>query len=172
MDNKMKYNRFIAIDFETANNERNSACALGIVVVENLIITDQYSTLIKPPTSYFTFTNIHGITWQDVQDQPSFKELWPKIKNYLRDIDFVVAHNITFDKAVLEACCYYYNIQIPELKYECTCQLSRNRLKLSSNALDSVSNYYGIELDHHNALSDTLACAKIMINFLKEDGRC
>jgi DNA polymerase III epsilon subunit-like protein len=37
----------------------------------------------------------------------------------------------------------------------------------SSNKLDSVSAHFGIELDHHNALSDSLACAKIMMNFMK-----
>jgi len=163
------YNRFIAIDFETANNKRNSACALGIAVVENLIITEEYYTLIKPPSSYFTFTYLHKITWEDVREKPAFYEIWPELQHYFRDIDFVVAHNVSFDKAVLEICCNYYNLPKPDVKYKCTCQLSRRRLKLQSNSLDSVSDYFGIELNHHHALSDTLACANIMINFLKGD---
>jgi DNA polymerase III subunit epsilon len=160
------HNRFIAIDFETANYETASACSMGIAVVENLSITGQYYTLIKPPMKYFTFTYIHGITWHDVKDKMTFCELWPDIQKYFGDIDFVVAHNVSFDRAVLKGCCSHYNINIPDVTYRCTYQLSRRRLKLRTNALDKVSAYFGIELNHHNALSDATACAKIMINFL------
>jgi DNA polymerase III subunit epsilon len=161
-----KHNRFIAIDFETANYETTSACALGIVVVENLSITGEYYTLIKPPMENFKFTDIHGITWDHVKDRMTFNELWPGIQKYFENIDFVAGHNIGFDRAVLKGCCGHYNINIPEVTYKCTWQLSRKKLKLKSNALDKVSAYFGIELNHHNALSDAIACAKIMINFL------
>ncbi len=163
---KQSYNRFIAIDFETANFKTASACSMGIVVVENLLITGEYYTLIKPPANYFKFTNIHGITWHDVKDKMTFNELWPGIQKYFGNIDFVAAHNVAFDRAVLKGCCSHYNINIPEVKYKCTCQLSRKRLNLKNNALDKVSAYFGIKLNHHNALSDAIACAKIMINFL------
>jgi len=168
MDSSGRYNRFIAIDFETANNNRNSACALGIALVEDLVITDQFYTLIKPPQSYFNFTGIHGITREDVKDRPAFNELWPDIEKYFYNIDFIAAHNVAFDRGVLKACCDYYGINKPEIDYMCTLQLARKRLNLNQNSLDKVSEYLGIELIHHNALSDTLACAEIMINFLKE----
>ncbi|MBN2402369.1 MAG: 3'-5' exonuclease [Spirochaetes bacterium] len=166
MTRKKSYNRFIAIDFETANTETASACALGIAVVENLSITEEFYTLIKPPMDYFRFTDIHGITWDDVKNEMTFDELWPGIQKYFEHIDFVAGHNIGFDRTILKGCCSHYNINIPDVKYECTWQLSRKRLKLKSNALDKVSAYFGIELNHHNALSDAKACAKIMINFL------
>ncbi|MFH0975251.1 MAG: 3'-5' exonuclease [Spirochaetota bacterium] len=161
-----KHNRFIAIDFETANFETTSACALGIAVVENLSVTEEFYTLIKPPSDYFTFTDIHGITWDDVKDKMTFRELWPGIQNYFENIDFVAAHNVGFDRTILKCCCTHYNINIPEVNYKCTWQLSRKRLRLKSNALDKVSAHFGIKLNHHNALSDAKACAKIMINFL------
>jgi len=172
MNNDKKYNRFIAIDFETANYQRNSACALGIALVEDLVITDQFYTLIKPPQQYFMFTGIHGITREDVRDKPAFNELWPDIKEYFNNIDFIAAHNVAFDRSVLEVCCNYYGIQKPSVKYECTFQMSRKRLNLDRYSLDKVSEYFGIELQHHNALSDTLACAEIMIRFLKFRDDC
>ena len=167
MSLKHSNNRFIAIDFETANLEMASACALGIVVVDDLKIAEEFYTLIKPPMENFKFTHIHGITWDDVKDKMTFNELWPGIQNYFGNIDFVAAHNAGFDRTVLKGCCSHYNINIPDVKYKCTWQLSRKMLKLESNALDKVSAHFGIELDHHNALSDALACAKIMIQFLK-----
>jgi len=162
----VKYNKFIALDFETANNNRNSACALGIAVVENQVITEQVFFLIKPPENYFIYTGTHGITWDDVKNKPAFDDIWTDIKKYFRKIDFIAMHNVPFDKSVLKTCCQHYGIEIPENKYKCTLQLSRKKLNLKSYALDSVCRYYDIELDHHNALSDTLACAKIMIKFM------
>jgi DNA polymerase-3 subunit epsilon len=40
---------FLALDFETANYYRDSACALGLVRVENNEIVDRASFLIRPP---------------------------------------------------------------------------------------------------------------------------
>jgi DNA polymerase-3 subunit epsilon len=163
------YNRFIALDFETANNSKNSACALSIVTVENLIITEQYYSLIKPPKNYFIYTETHGITWDDVKSSPTFNDIWPDIQKYFKEIDFIAAHNSSFDRLVMEACCKHYGLISPRAKYKCTLQLSRKKLKLESHALDKVCLYYGIELEHHNALSDTLACAKIMINLFGDE---
>jgi DNA polymerase-3 subunit epsilon len=159
--------RFIAMDFETAGYSRNSACAVGIVLVDNLVITDQFYTLIRPPVNDFRFTWLHGISWNDVKDKPAFDELWPEISGYFDGIDFAVAHNAPFDRSVLRACCAFYGIDEPGVDFECTLRIARKRLALSSNKLDRVSAHFGIELDHHNALSDSLACAKIMMNFLK-----
>ncbi len=166
MSLKKSHNRFIAIDFETANTVPASACALGIAVVENLSIAKEYYSLIKPPMDYFKFTDIHGITWDHVKDQMTFNELWPVIRQYFENIDFVAGHNIGFDRTILKGCCAHYNINLPKLNYKCSWQLSRKNLNLKSNALDKVSAWFGIELEHHNALSDAIACAKIMINFL------
>lgn len=44
---------FIAMDFETANYQKHSACSLALVMVENSQIVDEYYTLIKPKTKFF-----------------------------------------------------------------------------------------------------------------------
>jgi DNA polymerase III subunit epsilon len=67
--------KFVAIDFETANYSPNSACAIGLVSVENNIITQQQHFLIQPPTTEFIFTYIHGISWQQVSAVPTFQQL-------------------------------------------------------------------------------------------------
>ena len=58
---------FAAIDFETANNERTSVCAVGIVVVRHGEIVDSYYSLIHPEPNYYVFTYIHGITQSDTE---------------------------------------------------------------------------------------------------------
>lgn len=165
MENMMK-NRFIAIDFETANHSRNSACALGIALVEKGKIVEKASFLIRPPVNYFCFTDIHGITWEDVKDKPSFETIWPNIAPFFKKTDFAAAHNAPFDRSVLEACCGHYGICLPSIDYRCTLALSRENLTMKSHSLDSVCSHLGIELNHHEALSDATACAKIMIQFL------
>lgn len=163
----MIYNRFTVIDFETANNDRKSACAIGIVVVENMLITEAHEYLIKPLDNYFIYTDVHGITWNDVKNAKDFKELWPTINKYFQNIDFIAAHNAAFDMGVLKACCNYYGIPVQNFKSRCTCKLAKKKLSLPKNSLDEVCRYYNIELNHHNALSDCLGCAKILINLLK-----
>lgn len=49
---------FVTIDFETANNNLNSACSLGIVAVKDLEIVEREYYLIKPPTNNFNNDNI------------------------------------------------------------------------------------------------------------------
>ena len=168
----MVKSRFTALDFETASYERESACAVGLALVEDMKIAETASFLIKPPSSRFVFTHIHDITWNDVKDERTFGELWPEISPFFEGVDFLVAHNSPFDKGVLNACCRRYDIAPPETDFRCTLRLARKLLDLESNNLKAVSDYYGIELNHHEALSDTLACAKIMIEFLKMEGEC
>ena len=74
---------FAALDFETADRGRDSACALSIVRVENDGIVETWSSLIRPPRSNFEFTYLHGISWERVRRQPTFAELWPQISNFL-----------------------------------------------------------------------------------------
>lgn len=61
--------RYVAINFETANSHRASACALGIAVVEGTAITESRFWLIRPRELIFNPYNvfIHGITAQGVE---------------------------------------------------------------------------------------------------------
>src|SRR4051812_33290841 len=75
--------RFVAIDFETADEQRDSACALAMVCVQDDEIVERRYCLIRPPRRQFVFSYVHGITWKDVASQPSFGELWPKLSAFL-----------------------------------------------------------------------------------------
>lgn len=159
---------FLALDFETANYYQDSACALGLVRVEDCRIVEQASFLIRPPYKLFIFTYIHGITWEDVEDKPTFEQHWKSIKPFFEKIDFAVAHNAGFDKNVLHACCARHGIIKPDVDFECTMKLSRKVFNLYPTNLPAVCRNFNIDLHHHDALSDTLACAKIMIEILRK----
>lgn len=154
---------FVALDFETADHGRDSACAIGLVRVENDQIVHRAHYLIRPPRQRILFTHIHGICWSDVAQQPEFGKLWQTIEPVLQGVEFLAAHNAPFDRGVLYACCDAHNIARPQHPFLCTVQLARRTWQLYPTKLPNVCEYLGIALDHHQALSDAEACARIVI---------
>ena len=65
---------FVAIDFETANEKRNSPCSIGIVIVKGGQVVEKIHYLIKPKEMRFMPINIgiHGIRPAMVKDEPEF----------------------------------------------------------------------------------------------------
>ena len=154
---------FLAIDFETANYSRDSACSMGLVKVKNGKIIAQEVFIIRPPSRDFVFTYIHGISWADVAKAPTFEKLWPKVKPFFNGVDFLAAHNASFDKGVLFACCSTYDISPPMHPFTCTMQLARKHFGIYPTKLSDVCRRLSIKLNHHEALSDATACAKIIL---------
>ena len=60
---------FVAIDFETADSGRDSACALALVRVEAGVIVQRAFHYIRPPRQRMIFTYLHGISWEQVANQ-------------------------------------------------------------------------------------------------------
>ena len=155
--------KFVAIDFETANFQSDSACSIGLVRVEGTQIIRKEHHLIRPPYRNFQFTYIHGITWSDVAKAPDFGEVWPKISDIFDGVDFVAAHNVGFDRRVLLACCERYKIKAPVTEFVCTVQLARAKWNIRPTKLPDVCRHLDIKLAHHHALSDAEACARILL---------
>ncbi len=161
---------FVAIDFETANNDPASVCALGIVVVENGKITEKRYKLIRPNNMKFNWHNIrvHGIKPKDVENEPEFYRYWKSIKSYLKKGQ-IIAHNAAFDTAVLRAVLSKYNIEIPDFKYTCSVQIARRTWKgWKSYSLNSVADQLGFTFKHHHALEDSEMCANVVLEASKE----
>jgi DNA polymerase III subunit epsilon len=155
--------RFAALDFETADYGRDSACALSIVIVEDDAITDTWTTLIRPPRRDFCFTYLHGIGWEHVKNQPSFGELWDAITNRLAGVSFVAAHNASFDRSVLRACCETAALAPVQLPFVCTVKAARSIWGFYPTTLADVCRQLQIPLRHHDAESDARACARILL---------
>jgi DNA polymerase-3 subunit epsilon len=153
---------FTAIDFETANGQRNSACQLGIAVINAGKVVMRKSWLIKPPSEYFTFSYLHGITYASVQHEPTFRELWPEIQPYIEH-KIIAAHNACFDTGVLIATLKTYQLPIPRFHVIDSLQVARKTWPgLSNHKLSTVANYLQVKLQHHDAGSDAVACAAII----------
>jgi DNA polymerase-3 subunit epsilon len=161
---------FVALDFETANASRNSACALGLAVVERGEIVNQLYWLIQPPTMYFLPYNlvIHGITEEDVINEPTFDLLWDEIYPHLKG-KMLVAHNAAFDISVLKSMLDTYDIPYPENDYFCSVTTARKTWPdLSSYKLNAMAEMLNITFRHHHALEDAMVSAQIMIEACKK----
>ncbi|MBV6515615.1 MAG: 3'-5' exonuclease [Planctomycetaceae bacterium] len=160
---------FVAIDFETAGNYPGAVCAVGLVRVERGRIKRRIRQLIRPPRSHVAYTEIHGITWQDVADKPDFGQAWPLLAPVLEGAAFLAAHNAGFDRAVLLKACRHFGLRPPDIEFRCTVRLARRVLGIRPARLDHVCGVLGIDLNHHEALSDAEACARIMLAALKAE---
>lgn len=158
---------FIAIDFETATSQRYSACAVGIVRVEEGEMIEEFYTLIRPPENlYYPFNiSIHGIYPEHTRNAPSFPEIYPRLRSLLQGRR-IVAHNEAFDRGVLQAVMLYYGLDYQELaleeKWECTVKIYRKKGYPHAD-LATCCRRNEIELDHHQALSDARACAQLYL---------
>jgi DNA polymerase III subunit epsilon len=154
---------FVALDFETADRSQDSACAIGMVRVEGSVITQRRYRLLRPPRPHFVFTYVHGITWADVVNEPTFAEAWPSLSGFLEGAAFLAAHNSPFDRGVLEACCRSSGLTPPGLPFVCTMQLARKTWGIRRAGLDAVCRRLRVPLNHHHAASDAEACAQIVL---------
>lgn len=123
---------FVALDFETATHEKNSACELGVCIVENGQIKETKSWLIKPPSfPYFNHHNVavHGITPEDVRHSPTFGDVWYEVENMMYG-NLMIAHNASFDVSVLRGCLDHYGFFKPNLNYLCSIGVAKKHGKI------------------------------------------
>lgn len=162
---------FIAIDFETANHYRNSACALGITKVHNDTIIESRSWLIRPNHIAFHEKNIaiHHIFPEMVMHEPTFGMLAAEIMPYFEECDFAIAHNAPFDFGVLSALLQTYDLPIPVFQYSCSVQMARKAWPhLSSHKLNDLATEFGFQLNHHDPKDDSRVCAEIIIKLFQQ----
>ena len=145
--------RYIAFDVETPNYANNRMSAIGITVVEHGAVVQAYETLVNPECGFDPFNiSLTGITPEMTAHKPPFPALWQEIEP-LMSSGLLIAHNAPFDMSVLAKCLRDYGISWrPTVPYACTCQ------------------YLGLELDHHQAGSDSRACGEVLLHCLRSGG--
>ncbi|MCH4015253.1 MAG: 3'-5' exonuclease [Solobacterium sp.] len=166
--------RVTAIDFETANGSPASVCAVGVSVLEDGCVEEKFYSLIRPEENvdYFDWRNIqvHGIHPEDVREAPTFPEIYHELTD-LFDNSIVCAHNARFDMTCLKKTCLNTGKPIPVLRYFDTLELSRHAFPaLAHHRLDDMCDYLQVELNHHNALSDSYGCAMIAAQVMNLTG--
>ena len=163
---------FVAIDFETATSERNSACAVGAVVFEQGSPTERLSLLIRPPGNRYDGFNmlIHGIGPSDTRRSPGFPEVWEQVAEML-DGRLVIAHNTAFDLSVLRRSAEHHGYEPDPFPFACTYRIARSAMPdKASWSLDVLADDFGIPLSHHDPLSDALAAGLLWLALPRQFG--
>lgn len=155
----------IAIDFETANEQRGSACSVGLAWIEDGQVVRVEERFIRPKTMRFSSFNIaiHGIRPEHVEDAGEFPEVMDEFAD-----DFMgatmIAHNAAFDFSVWRASLDQYQQSYPELHYLCSVKMAQKVWpQLPSHKLNILADYLGLSFHHHNAAEDAAVCAQATI---------
>jgi DNA polymerase-3 subunit epsilon len=155
----------IAIDFETANEQRGSACSVGLAWVEEGKVVRVEERLIRPRDMRFSSFNIaiHGIRPEHVEDAGEFPEVMDEFIEDFRDAT-MIAHNAAFDFSVWRACLDAYRQSYPQLSYLCSVKMAQKVWPyLTSHRLNVVAGHLGLSFLHHNAAEDAAVCAEASI---------
>ena len=161
---------YVAFDVETPNSRNDRMSAIGVVVVEDGEQTMNFYSLVNPEEPFDAFNiQLTGITPRMVRNQPTFPVLWELLRPLL-DGGILCAHNAVFDLGVLGKCLRDYGIDWkPAAEYVCTCQMGRKLLPQAENhRLNTLAELLDLPLQHHNALSDTKACAGLLQYYLSQ----
>lgn len=166
---------FIAIDFETANEQRSSACEVSLVRVSEGTIKERFTALIKPHGSMgFNPWNIsiHGISERDVAKSKEFDVVFHELMEFKGELPFV-AHNASFDMSVLRRTAELYGMKVPEIEFFCTRVFAERspHIQLPSYSLVNVCDALAISFDEtHRAEADALACAQVALRISEFEG--
>lgn len=159
---------YTVIDFETANEQPNSACALSYVRVTDGIITDQGYTLIRPLNFRLSEASRlqHGITENEIAAAPGFDLVWEIVEPLIAN-QIVVASNCSFDIEVLIATADDFGIPLPPFRFVCSGRhIQESLLEPDKASLTNAAAWFDLKFDCHNTLSGPMVAALIRANSL------
>ena len=162
---------FTAIDFETANGSPASPCAVGLVRVRDGVLVEGLALLFKPPYPHNWFhegnIRVHGIHPSDVEDALEYDAALESMLAFI-GTDVLLAHNASFDMGVLRKSAEAIGVEVPNFQYLCSLLMARKTYNLESYRLNAVAYAVGHEeFNHHDALADADACARIVVHMAK-----
>lgn len=160
---------FVAIDFETANEQRGSACQVGMTKVIGGQLVEATGWYTIPPAGLDSFSpwnmRIHKITPELVADGHTWSESTEAIHDFAEGLP-LVAHNSSFDRSVYLRSCEAAMILPFEYTWHCSLKLTKRLLVDGPTRLVEVAKHLGIETpNHHDATHDSTVAAKIVTRF-------
>ncbi len=165
---------FVVFDLETTglnssptSGNMDRIIEIGAYKIENGEITQSFSTFVNPAKRLpEEIIKITGITEEMVADAPVYEEAMPDFYKFCAG-SVLVGHNIAgFDFKFVDYYCsrlgYIFDRKIID-----TLHLSQELLYLPNYKLNTVADKFNITFNHHRAVDDALATAKIFIELIK-----
>lgn len=155
------------IDVETTGlfpfrNDRIVEIA-AVIVDPDYSINREFVSLVNPGRDIGP-SRIHGLSAEEVSHAPTFKEVAGHLLDFLNGTMAIAGHNIRFDSQFLESELTNIGLFYPNPYSICTMRLA------GGGTLRKSCQDYGIPIDgnHHSALDDAKAAAKLMATLLPE----
>lgn len=160
---------FYSLDVETANGDSSTICQIGIGKFVNGELVGTWQSLVDP-MSYFHWGNVrvHGITQNMVNGAPVFSEVYPELRELLSEN--IVVHHSQFDKLAFRKAYTRFNLKPIDIRWLDSTRIVRHTWEQFSKGgynLANVANHLGIEFRHHDALEDSVAAGKIVVEACK-----
>ncbi|WP_337872975.1 exonuclease domain-containing protein [Ignavibacterium sp.] len=171
ISSEIKYSSFTVVDVETtglsARNER--VIEIALVKVENLKITEKFTTLVNPNRPIPSFISmLTGITNSDVKSAPQFNQIFPMLIEKTEG-SILCGHNLQFDLSFLRNEVQLLGEDFNPEQTLCTLKLARKLFPhLKSRSLTPLAYHLKIKNNNqHRALGDAETTAKVLIKLIK-----
>ena len=158
-------NRYVVVDLEaTSTGSKAKIIQVGIVVIEDGEIVDQYATDVNPHEHLDShIKELTGLTDKRLAKAPEFSQVAEKIFELVKDGIFV-AHNVQFDANLLAEFLFFegYELRTPRIDTVELAQVFYPQLEKYN--LGILCQELGIPLEQaHSALSDAQATAELFL---------
>lgn len=164
--------KFVAIDFETANADLASICQVGIVTFDDGKVVESWGSLVNPQ-DYFDWINIeiHGIDEVAVKDSPTFQQIYTEIVARLKD-NVVVSHT-SFDRTALSQAIGKHKLSDIPCNWLDSARVVRRawpQWSRSGYGLNNVCSELGISYKAHDAVEDARAAREVLLHAINKTG--
>ena len=170
----LKGKTFVVLDLETtglncipASGNMDRIIEIGAYKIVDGEITESFSTFVNPERKLSDeIIALTGITEEMVASAPAYADVMPDFFRFCYG-SVLVGHNIVgFDYKFID---YYWSRlgYIFDRKLIDTIQLSQELLFLPNYKLNTIAEKFDITFNHHRAVDDALATAKIFIQLLR-----
>ncbi len=159
--------RFVAIDVETANSRRASICQIGLVVYENRVVVDEWTTLVNPEDEFNVINvAIHGIGRKAVEHAPTFPEIIDEVRARL-GVAYIASYG-DFDRSAFSQSTARYGLPSLENTWLDLQHVVKKawppEFTADGWALKKICAKLQINLtSHHDALSDARAAGEVFV---------
>ena len=171
----LKGRTFVVFDLETtglnsspSSGNMDKIIEIGAYKIEDGEITESFSTFVNPEKRLTEeIIKLTGITQDMVDNAPSCEQVMPDFYKFCAG-SVLVGHNVVnFDFKFVDYYCSKYGY-ILDRKLIDTLHLSQELLYLSNYKLNTIADAFNITFNHHRAVDDALATAKIFIELIKK----
>ncbi len=164
---------FCALDLETTGINPALHRIVEVAIIRFNLSGDEecFSTLVDPgvPMPRDAY-GIHGISDEMVRGAPRIEDVLDEIEGIIDD-SLLVAHSAAFDLSFIGAAFRSVGRAVPAMAGIDTVRLSRRAYRgLPNHRLETVCGHLGIDIHHHRAYPDAMACMRLFTDIVgRED---